>query len=128
MFNRLNQAVLKFVGKRNGDRSITMVMCNTRGFAVSAEPDHGALAQQTIDWTQVKRIVALNSPSLVGDDLFLLVEHGDTTLTLTPGVAGWDEFLAACESRLHGALPRSEWQTRLIAEQSGTPVEVFCAS
>jgi hypothetical protein len=127
MFKRLNQAVLKFMGKRSGDRPVIKVTCKAQGFTVSSAQDHDTVAQQNIGWAQVKRIVALNSPSLVGEDFVLLVEHGNATITLAPDAAGWEEFLAACESHLPGALPRREWQTRLIALESGTPVEVFRA-
>jgi hypothetical protein len=124
--DRLNAWALKLIRRRQRGGGIVGVTCDEKGFSLYSKSGAERSRAAFVPWPEVEHIVAVTQPSLVGSDLMLLVQFRGTAATLTATLDGWHEFMQACETYLQGSMPQGEWQTRLMAQDSNSPLEIFC--
>ena len=126
MFDRLKQAVLRYIDRKRGVPCIDAVESTPDGFMViwrtradqPAEVTHHA-------WRDIRRVAATSVPGLVGGDECLLVELDGSTLQFTAEVAGFETLIDEGAKWLDGWRSASEWRLVLAAVSPGQVVDVY---
>jgi hypothetical protein len=118
--DRINRAVLKFLGRRSKAASGS-IHVDAQGI----EARSGSNVLWSIRWTEIQRISAFRSTGFVGDALVLAFErHGESRL-ISEGQEGWRELTTTLSQHLHGAQEYQTWALRLIGSKEGQTTIVF---
>jgi hypothetical protein len=126
VFSRLNQAVLRHIDRKRGVPRIESIDSRPDGFAVTWRSPNDQPAQVAHHaWGDIRRVVAVLMPNLIGDDECLLVEVDGSTLQLTPEVPGFETFIYEGSNQLDDWRPATEWRLALVAGSPGEVVDVY---
>ncbi|TKC83115.1 hypothetical protein FAZ69_25845 [Trinickia terrae] len=126
MFNRLNQALLRYIDRKRRVPRIEAVESTRDGFTVTwqAHTDQPSETAHHV-WGDIRRVAAILVPGLLGGDECLLVDVDGSVLQLTVEVAGFEAFIEEGAKRLNGWRPVTEWRLTLAAASPGHVVDVY---
>jgi hypothetical protein len=118
--DRINRAVLKFLGRRSKAASGSIHVD-----AEGIEARSGSNVLWSMRWTEIQRITAFRSAGFVGDALVLAIERPGESRLISEGHEGWHELTTTLSKYLEGAQEYQAWALRLIGSKEGQRVIVF---
>jgi hypothetical protein len=121
LFTRLNARILAAIDKRSGTMRLVRAAIVDNQLVLTQSD--GSLQQ--LNWSALKRVVAVLRDLYAGSQVSLLLEFSDSQVSEVPeSCPGWFDLCEAI-ALLGGAHPFGEWYEQAQRSRAGQAIEVW---